>query len=394
MPPLIRSIRIVPASVVAACLAIMATSLAQAEPAQPGEVTVLDQPALIERLRAMGYHRRGEIFRPQAESVDATGPTFPQFSGSYSARGRTYKYTMLGYAPDTGKTAELQVVIIPLRMHFRGFGKGHNLTVNFDPMLAVQNIVDSPIFKSATFPNGVGQFGDMLQRATFWNSMDAAHQWHVKLEVPVVLDAVDVNVDRSLGTLTRTDNVYTGNASGGFMQGEMETIMQTLHLQPDQLAIFVTGNVSADALGWHDIYAQTVSSGTAHLNTLIYTSWFDSKLVGPLLADISTLNHEIGEWLNDPYVNNPAPAWKYPPPSDSRSICADNPYLEVGDPEGDGPTYSDFPTIVIPLHGYSYHLQDLVMLPWFADQRPSSAQNGWYDFPGAHQITAPAVYCK
>jgi hypothetical protein len=33
------------------------------------------------------------------------------------------------------------------------------------------------------------------------------------------------------------------------------------------------------------------------------------------------------------------------------------------------------------------------MLPWFAHEMPSSAQNGWYDYPDTHQITTPAVKC-
>jgi hypothetical protein len=66
----------------------------------------------------------------------------------------------------------------------------------------------------------------------------------------------------------------------------------------------------------------------------------------------------------------------------------------VGDPQGNGATYADFPTVVIPLKGYSYHLQDLVMLPWFAEEKPSTAENGWYDFPGTNQIKEPAVICQ
>jgi hypothetical protein len=65
----------------------------------------------------------------------------------------------------------------------------------------------------------------------------------------------------------------------------------------------------------------------------------------------------------------------------------------VGDPQGNGPQFASFPTVVIPLRGYNYHLHDLVMVSWFADERPSSAQNGWYDFPATNQITTPAVYC-
>jgi hypothetical protein len=397
----IGRIRVVPVSLVAAaCIAATMTSLtyAQSTPSGDftarGEVTVMDQATLITQLRAMGHPRHAGISRAISESSDARNSALPHFSGSFSAYGHTYPYTMLGYPPSSGKTALLQVVIIPLRMHFKGFGNARNISVVFDPMAAVKNIVSSPIFNDAAFPDGVGQFGDMLQRATFWNSMDVARQWHVRLETPVVLDPVDVSVDRTFGTLTRVGNNYMGNASGGLVESEMSTIMQTLGLQPNQLAIFVTGNVSADALGWHEAYAARNPNGGQDLHTMIYTSWFDVSMVGSLLADISTLNHEVGEWLNDPFVNNAAPTWAYPPASDPRSSCAGNPYLEVGDPQGDGATYNDFPTVVIALKGYHYHLQDLVMLPWFADQKPSTALKGWYDFPATNQITAPAVHCK
>ena len=98
----------------------------------------------------------------------------------------------------------------------------------------------------------------------------------------------------------------------------------------------------------------------------------------------------MGEWLNDPYVNNFAPNWAYPP---FNSVCGDTPYVEVGDPQGNGPDFALFPVVPIPLNGFTYHLQDLVMLPWFTGEFPSSAQNGWYDFPATTQITTPFVPC-
>ena len=73
--------------------------------------------------------------------------------------------------------------------------------------------------------------------------------------------------------------------------------------------------------------------------------------------------------------------------------CAFNPLLEVGDPQHNNQTLRDFPVVAISVDGVTYHLQDLVMLPWFADEIPSSAENGWYDFPATTEITAPAVYC-
>jgi hypothetical protein len=39
-------------------------------------------------------------------------------------------------------------------------------------------------------------------------------------------------------------------------------------------------------------------------------------------------------------------------------------------------------------------LQDLVMLPWFTGEVPSTAQNGWYDFPATNQITTPRTVCE
>jgi hypothetical protein len=116
-------------------------------------------------------------------------------------------------------------------------------------------------------------------------------------------------------------------------------------------------------------------------------------LVPPIFADVSTFNHELAEWMNDPFINNTVPVWMYPPADDPNTVCSDNPYLEVGDPQGNGPTYVDFPPAFITVGGVTYHLQQLVLWQWFTDQVPSSAYNGWYTFPITDSITQPAVYC-
>ena len=130
------------------------------------------------------------------------------------------------------------------------------------------------------------------------------------------------------------------------------------------------------------------------MQTLLYTSWLDPKLVDPLFADVSTFNHELGEWMNDPFVNNVVPIWAYPPSTDSRTICSGNNLLEVGDPQGNGPTFNDFVTYESIINGVTYHLQQLVMLPWFTDEKPSSAFNSWYTFPRPDDLKVPAVYCQ
>jgi hypothetical protein len=233
----------------------------------------------------------------------------------------------------------------------------------------------------------------MLQRATFWNKMDPQHRWHVIMDRPRVARTVDVLVEPDIGDLLQFGSdasTIIGDMRLGAMDSTIHTILQFMDIGPDEVPVFVTYNVFADALGYHDAFPVGNDDGSDTLQTLIYTSWLEEAVVGDLLSDVSTFNHELGEWLNDPYVNNPAPLWAYPP---SNTVCGDNPYLEVGDPQGNGPEYFLFPTVPIPLNGFTYHLQDLVMLPWFAGERPSSAQNGWYDFPDTTQITQPFVGC-
>jgi hypothetical protein len=367
-------------------------SLAAAPPnaSRPVQVqAVKDRAAFIARLHAMGYAKKGGVSKAMTDHDDERLHSFPHFTSSFKVNGVTYPFTMVGRPPKSGLTTRVRPVIVPLRMNFIFFSQ----PASFDPAPAVENIVKSPMFENARFPNGVGQFGDMLQRATFWNKMDAQHQWHVQFEEPRVLPTIDVPVEPDVGELTQlgsTPDTLVGNLRFGEIDAIIHTILQFIPIEPDELPIFVTYNVTADALGYHDAFPVPQDDGGTVLQTLVYTSWLEPALVGPLLADVSTINHELGEWLNDPYVNNVVPVWTYPP---LNATCSGNNLLEVGDPQGNGPQFASFPTVVIPLRGFNYHLQDLVMLPWFTDERPSSAQNGWYDFPATDQIATPAVYC-
>jgi len=279
-------------------------------------------------------------------------------------------------------------------MRFVGFGPNQDVAVDFNPRVAVKNIVNSPIYQDASFPNGLGQFNDMMQRATFWNKMDPQREWHVRLAPPKVMKTIDIEVTPETGQLFQVGSDFFGDVLIDFMDSQARTIIQLAGLDPDEVPVFVTQNCTAEALGYHNAFSVSNDDGKETLQTFIYTSWLDPRLVDPLIADVSTFNHESAELINDPFINNVVPAWRYPPESDPRAICADNPFLEVGDPQGNGPTFDDFPTVVISLNGFNYHLQDLVMLPWFADEVPSSAQNGWYDFPATNQIREPAVYCQ
>jgi hypothetical protein len=356
-----------------------------------------DSAAVLNHFRALGYKVRGGVERAAADQVAAQGRTFPTFSSSFSAGGVTYPFTMIGYPPSSGQVARIKSVIIPLRMNFSNFGPNQDQGHTFEPGPAVANIMASPLYQSASYFRGFrGQFVDQMQRAAFWNMMDADHEWHVLMQAPQVLTTVDVEVTPETGTLSSDSNgnVLFGDVLFDFMDAEVQTILQFLNLDADTLPIFVTDNVTNEALGYHSASTITDQNGTTGVQTYIFTSWLDPALVPPIFADVSTFNHELAEWTNDPFINNIVPTWVYPPPSDPAATCSFNPFLEVGDPQGNGPTFADFPAANIRIGGVTYHLQQLVLWQWFTDQKPSSAFGGWYTFPIPSSLTVPAVYCN
>ena len=95
---------------------------------------------------------------------------------------------------------------------------------------------------------------------------------------------------------------------------------------------------------------------------------FDTTgLFGPTVNDSSVAAHEVAEWMDDPFGNNPTPAWGH---TGQVSGCQDN--LEVGDPLSG--------TDVAPVrgaNGFTYHLQELAFFSWFYGA-PSVAVNDWF----------------
>jgi hypothetical protein len=353
-----------------------------------------DRQAVMNHFRALGHRTHGGVERAMSDREQALGRTFPTFSSSFSVGGATYPFTMIGYPPKSGRSTSVKTLIIPLRMNFVFFGDNFDVSHSFDPAPAVASIVGSPLYLPAHFPNGTGQFGDQMQRAAFWNLMDPRHRWHVYMDEPEIAPAIDIEVTPETGALfaDSAGNLF-GDVLFDFLDSQAQTILQLLKVGDDTLPIFVTDNVTNEALGYHTAYTVQDDNG-ARIQTFIFTSWLDPAMVPPILADVSTFNHELAEWLNDPFTNNVVPTWNYPPPTDPLGTCSFNPFLEVGDPQGNGATYTDFPAIEVPVGGVTFHLQQLVLWQWFADQIPSSAFGGWYTFPDPTSLTVPAVYCQ
>lgn len=374
--------------------------IASAQAPSKGTIVHMDRGSLTSHFRAMGHRTGAGISKAKTNKEEDEGQfgSLVHFSSSFTVGGVTYPFTMLGHPPRSGKQAQIKSVVVPLRFHFVGFGPNGDVNVDFDPTPAVNNILASPIYQDASFANGIGQFNEMEQRATFFNKMDPQRKWGVKWATPRLMRPVDILVTPETvgpgGLVQVSPTAFFGDVLFDFVDAEIRTIIQVGGIDPDEVPIFITDGVTNEALGFHNAITVTDNDGRERFQAYVFTSWLDPTLVDPIIADISTINHETGELFNDPFVNNVVPTWMYPPPGDPRATCSGNNLLEVGDPQGNGATFDDFPTVVVMLNGFPYHLQDLVLLPWFADEVPSSAQNGWYDFPATTDITVPAVYCK
>jgi hypothetical protein len=119
------------------------------------------------------------------------------------------------------------------------------------------------------------------------------------------------------------------------------------------------------------------------VQTFIYTSWVSPGIfAAPGIQDVNGFAHEVSEWLNDPFVNNLVPPWSVP--NEPQYGCTA--YLEAGDPL----VGTDYP---VKVGGFTYHPQNIPILPWFAREVPSSAVGGAYSYPDTSTLTSPATGC-
>jgi hypothetical protein len=243
----------------------------------------------------------------------------------------------------------------------------------------------SPIIENAKFDFGgthVGntQYEDAFQRANFW-AYTQGSDYHVLLHPVTTTHKVYINVPAADGLALSTHSL--GNPPFCARLGIIDinwfdayldsTIIPALYSQgvnPGSLPIFLLANVvmaspvtninTCCILGYH---------GFTGLPIQTYSPMdFDTTGVfGPGIFDTSVSAHEVGEWMNDPFGDNPVPAWGH---IGQQPGCQGN--LEVGDPL----TGTNIPTVTMS-NGYKYHLQELVFFSWFFGA-PSIAANGWF----------------
>ena len=346
----------------------------------------------------------------------ASSSTLPLFAYDVTSSrdGNTYTGAIVGSSPFNGGNGQTSITtqIIPLIIVTHKVGVSVNSknvlqtapgeTV-FDPTaadnsgcLAAPNNVplalvqQSPIFQPTSFTFGgtfVGntQYIDVFQRAEFFQQIGP--DYHSTLGPVNTLSPIVVQIASGTG-LAISPSVFGTNCPIGvvnifnFQQFLVNQLLPELGSQgvnPSTFPIFLMYNVVMSigrptdlneccVLGLHGAKSDGVSRPTQTYSPLDFDA---TGLFPSAFENTAVMSHEIGEWQNDPFGNNPTPAWGH---TGQVAGCQNN--LEVGDPL----TGTEIPPVTMP-NGFTYDLQELAFFSWFYGA-PSIGVNGWFSDNG------------
>jgi len=290
--------------------------------------------------------------------------------------GHSISYTMVGADPaSSNTTTHVKVFLIPVIFTY-GATNGNK---TFNPKIAtlngskniIKSLLSSPMFDngadfvSGSIDCGTAQYIDSYQRCNFWSKVSTNTNYHTVLDYTKVkaLKPLKITVTSSQGSVI--NNPFGSGVVGTYpinnFEGAAHTYMSahTADITPDTFPFFISYDIYLTSGGcciggYHN---RSGSHGTGQ--TYGYTTVVDSS--GAFSEDIGAVSHEVGEWLDDPFVDN-------------HVNCQDNSIMENGDPLV---PIGQYGTFTVNLNGYTWHPQSLVFLPYFGAPTSTSA-NGWY----------------
>jgi len=309
-----------------------------------------------------------------------SGSTVPFFQNTVTSPldGHSYTFQIVGTDP-TQPPASTTITYVPVAVVVH-FSNGAVL----DPRQPGCNDtipVKTRFFKSPLFTNvnltsngvnvGLTQIIDGFQRAEFW-SMVGGTNYHVLLAPSGSIKVVNINAPAG------STAVAGACAGSNHDLGEIpffgwDSIVRTevnKFAQTNQLPVIMAYNVVLTSggcciIGYHNAYGRT--GGT---QTYAYGAYTDARICRSRgIQYTHAYTHEIGEWANDPFVDNATPAWGH---VGQVSGCQNN--LEVGDPLTGTP-------FIVHKGGFTYHPQELAFFSWFF-RTPSSGTGGLFSFEG------------
>jgi len=303
------------------------------------------------------------------------------FDWTSSYDNRNFSTVIVGTDPrTTNSTTTVTVGIIPIKMVF-GASNG-NMTFDpatpyFENISTTSMVAQSPLFNAEFDYNQGGtdlgrtQYIDAYERGNFWGAVKDNTKYHILLG-KVIGPEQTFNVPADEGNVYVNPFGIAGGATIGvaninWFDTQLQTVINKYkQIQPNVLPLFITYNVYLSGNsnlsgccigGYHSANAGPPGGQTYSYSTSIH----QAANGGPVFAqDVGALSHELGEWLLDPFTENPSP-------------CPNNSILENGDPLENNGTYGDYPYTI---RGFTFHPQDLVFITWFGAP-PDTSLDSW-----------------
>ncbi|HXM06548.1 MAG TPA: hypothetical protein VN936_03750, partial [Candidatus Acidoferrum sp.] len=337
---------------------------------------------------AHGWVPRFAVMQPHNvdfASLDAqrdASKTIGYYTGSVKSplTGSTYNYQIVGADPTKSTvTTKLQYVPIVVRIHFSdGTVLDPTKPGCGDTVSVEDRFFKGPNFeKTALKSNGVNvgttQINDAFQRAEFWTILKSKN-YHLMLTAakkPVIVDYTAPSGSTTAAGVC-TDQKGVNHEIGEIEINAYDTEMQTLatkYAKPTQVPVVLSYNTfetegGCCVLGYHSAFG--TPKGT---QTYAVGAYNDAGIFSAPIEDIHAWTHELGELINDPFVNNGTPAWGH---VGQVSGCQNN--FEVGDPLTGTP-------FAVTYKGFAYHPQELAFFSWFYRTK-STGTGGEFSFEG------------
>ena len=300
----------------------------------------------------------GASLQPRA----AVGGKIQTFSATVHDGASTFRYTMVGknpFVPQAAPSTTVNTTLVPVIIKFSN-GDAWDPTVldGCDTKNAVTRTRNSPIFsaqhwKFGPTAVGTGQYVDAFQRGEFYSQTKPSGinpGYHVELALRVRAPLI-VHVPTTKAAESST--VCGTHKLGAMDIGVLDTAVEryiTDTLGPaatttfplfllDNFVEFEGDPGACCVLGYHNAMLNAGRLQTYGVATYDNTGDFSGS------ADTAVLSHEVGEWMNDPFVNNATLPW-----GNTGQVAGCQANLEVGDPLS-GTAITD------TVHGKQYHLQ-------------------------------------
>lgn len=338
-----------------------------------------------------------------APTLEPPVPSVPTFLRTFRADGKQYHSILVGHDPSLGGTTTLSTEIVPVTLSFHASTGSVKTATLLDASESSSRVAASPIFQKYNFLTGNTQYGDAVQRAQFYDqiqSLSGSKSWHTLLSKPAISRPIIINVPKDKGYLLRSKR--TGRSLAvvdlKFIQEQLFQTLQARDKAPHGLIIALTKNTLFYALNDATVCCSWGAHGTVPGATMkpaqsyILSTYLDDDAV-PLYADIQALSEQLIEWMNDPLANvqpNLFPAWKRPPDGFGCGGSHMGTPYRFAEPT-DEPSLPN--ATQITLGSNTYHLENVALLSWFAEDAHPSTFQGAYSFPDTRAQRNAAVPC-